>query len=55
MCFGKAADRSEKLLFPYFDFGWYIFHAKFCDLISLARFNFSTALSPLLSFLLYSN
>ena len=28
MSFGKAADRSEKLLFSYFDFCWHIFHAN---------------------------
>lgn len=40
MCFGKAADRSEKLLFPYFDFGWHIFHAKFCDFNSIGKIQF---------------
>ena len=49
MCFGKAADRSEKLLSPYFDFGIF-FMPNSVILIASARLNFSTALSPLLSF-----
>ncbi|WP_122646644.1 hypothetical protein [Enterococcus mediterraneensis] len=36
MCFGKAADRSEKLLFSYFDFCWHIFHA---NSVFLVRFD----------------
>ena len=45
MCFGKAADRSKKLLFPYFDFGWHIFMPNSVIFIASAKFNSSTALS----------